>query len=103
MVSCFVACSQIIDGDGGFAVGVFRPDVFSPLKCTLGVQAGSWCLSRTGKRSDGSGFTEFTERFAVGDVIVVEVDMKLCVLWLSRLLPCCGVVARVCVCFLAGA
>jgi hypothetical protein len=68
--------AQLQRGDGGFAVGVVDPTLFVSTKLSMGVASGSWCLSRTGKVGDGTGFAPYAERIVVGDKIGVEVNME---------------------------
>jgi hypothetical protein len=68
--------TQLMEGDGGFAIGVVNTAVFDALTQTLGAADGSWCLSRTGKKGENKTFIEFTDRLVPGDVVGVEVDMR---------------------------
>ena len=64
-----------MEGDSGFAIGVFNTQHFNSARHNLGASPGTWCYSRTGKRSSGAGFVEYGDVISVGDVVGVEVNM----------------------------
>lgn len=67
---------QLNSGDGGFAIGVVDAAEFDVRSQNIGATPNTWCLSRTGKVSDGTGFVHYTGRLEVGDTVGVHVDLK---------------------------
>ena len=70
-------CGMLPDPGSSIAVGVVSSNTFDPMRHNVGVERGSWAVSKTGKISCGGGFDSYSdEPFAVGDVITVEVHVE---------------------------
>lgn len=67
----------------GVAVGVVDVEHFHWDKQNLGASPHSWCYSKTGKKGDGSGFSEYGKSFSNGDTIAMTLDMDACTLSFS--------------------
>ena len=78
----------------GVAVGVVACDSFDPTRHNIGVHAGTWAYSKTGKKGR-DGYVEYSESYFTGDTITVEADMDAGTLRYGGLLPfnrcCCRV------------
>jgi hypothetical protein len=60
----------------GAGVGFADRNTFRPQTRNLGAAEGSWCFSKTGKKSNGSGqFEPYATGYRTGDVVTAEVDM----------------------------
>ena len=72
---CYLCVGQLLEcgPSAGFALGVADKELFLPPHKPLGVQPHSWCLSRTGKKSNGiTKFVEFTQQIEVCLCVRVE-------------------------------
>lgn len=59
----------------GAGLGFADPRYFKPQSRNLGAAEHSWCYSKTGKKSSGSGgFEGYGAQFKTGDTITAEVD-----------------------------
>jgi serine/threonine protein kinase len=69
---------QILSAGQGCGAGIGFADlrIFKPQTRNLGASEHSWCYSKTGKRSSGSGgFEQYATQFKTGDIVTAEVDL----------------------------
>jgi len=53
----------------GAGIGFADQALFKPHARNLGAAENSWCYSKTGKKSDGAGWSTYGSPFKTGDVI----------------------------------